>query len=192
VLQKTLAAHLPHSGGTPLALLHGMDADEKDLENLLDIVNRTRVAMMTTTEPDSSLRSRPLATLRTSEFSGFLWFFTAADSSKVSEIGEHHQVNLSYSDPERHRYASVSGLGLTLRDVEKMAELWDPIVKAWFPDGLDDPNLVLLRVSVDKAEYWDASATPVQRLLAFTKAFKSGDPSEIGEHKKLRLNPGQN
>jgi general stress protein 26 len=122
----------------------------------------------------------------------FFGFSRRPISSKVSEIGERHQVNLSYSDPERHRYASVSGLGLTLRDVEKMAELWDPIVKAWFPHGLDDPNLVLLRVSVDKAEYWDAAATPGQRLLAFTKAFKSGDPSEIGEHKKLRLNPGQN
>jgi general stress protein 26 len=77
---------------------------------------------------------------------------------------------------------------MILRDPEKMAELCDPIVKAWFPDGLDDPNLVLLRVSVDKAECWDASGTPVKRLAAFTKAFKAGDPSEIGEHKKLQLN----
>lgn len=168
-----------------------MDASEKDVEQLLSIINRVHVAMMTTTEPNNSLRSRPLATLRTTDFSGFLWFFTAADSPKVAEIGVHHQVNLSYADPAHHYYASVSGLSMVVRDPETMAELWNPLVKAWFPDGLDDPNLVLLRVSVEKAEFWDASNTLVHRLAAFSKALTSGDPSDIGEHKKLRLVPPQ-
>ena len=78
---------------------------------------------------------------------------------------------------------------MIVRDAVKMAELWDPMVKIWCPDGLDDPNLVLLRVSVDKAEYWDASNTPVQRIAAFTKALTTGDVSDISENKKLRLGP---
>ena len=69
---------------------------EMDVEKLLSIINRIHVAMLTTTEPDNSMRSRPLATLRTSDFSGFLWFFITADSPKVAEIGAHHNVNLSY------------------------------------------------------------------------------------------------
>ena len=160
---------------------------EKDVEKLLSIVNRIHVAMMTTTEPDNSMRSRPLATLRTTGFNGFLWFFITADSPKAAEIDAHHHVNLSYADPVHQYFASVSGLGTIKRDWEKMAELWDPIVKIWCPDGLDDPNLVLLRVSVEKAEYWDASNTPVQRIAAFTKAFTTGDISDIVENKKIEL-----
>lgn len=162
---------------------------EKDVEKLLSIINRVHVAMLTTTEPDNNMRSRPLATLPTSDFNGFLWFFITADSPKVAEIGAHHNVNLSYADPVHHYFASVSGMGMIVRDAEKMAELWDPMVKIWCPDGLDDPNLVLLRVSVDKAEYWDASNTPVQRIAAFTKALTTGDVSDISENKKLRLVP---
>jgi general stress protein 26 len=160
-----------------------------EMEKLLKIINSVHVAMMTTTEADSSMRSRPLATLRTSDFNGFLWFFIAGDSPKVAEIGVHHQVNLSYADPVHQCFASVSGLGMVLRDPEKMTELWNPMVKVWFPDGLDDPNLVLLRVSIDKAEYWDASSNPIQRIAAFTKALTTGDASDIGENKKLQLAP---
>lgn len=160
-----------------------------DIEKLLSIINRVRVAMMTTTDADNNMHSRPLATLRMSDFNGFLWFFITADSPKVAEIGVDHHVNLSYSDPVHQYFASVSGLGMIMRDPEKMAALWDPIVKIWCPDGLDDPNLVLLRVSVDKAEYWDASNTPVQRIAAFTKALATGDASDIVEHRKLLLVP---
>ena len=84
---------------------------EKDVEKLLSIINRVNVAMLTTTEPDNNMRSRPQATLPTSDFSGFLWFFITADSSKVAEIGAHHNVNLSYADPVHHYFASVSGMG---------------------------------------------------------------------------------
>ncbi len=166
-----------------------MDSDDQGVETLLKIINRVHVAMMTTTDPGDSLRSRPLATLRTTEFDGFLWFYTAADSPKIAEIGSHQQVNLSYADPAHQLYASVSGQGMVVRDAEKMAERWNPIVKAWFPDGLDDPNLVLLKVSVDRAEYWDASGTPVKRLAAFKKALTTGDTSDLVENKKLRLVP---
>ena len=162
-----------------------MDTTKSDIGALLTIINRVHVAMMTTSEPDGSLHSRPLATLHTPDFEGVLWFFTAADSSKVTEIGADHHVNLSYSDPSRHYYASVSGMGTITRDKEKMAEFWSPMVKAWFPKGLDDPNLVLLKVSVEKAEYWDASGNPLQRLAAFTKALVQGDPSDLGENKKI-------
>jgi general stress protein 26 len=166
-----------------------MDNDEQGVATLLQIINRVHVAMMTTTEPADTLRSRPLATLRTEEFDGFLWFYTAADSPKIAEIDSHHEVNLSYADPAHHLYASVSGHGVVVRDAEKMAERWNPIVKAWFPDGLDDPNLVLLKVSVDKAEYWDASGTPVKRLAAFKKALTTGNTSDLVDNKKLRLVP---
>ena len=71
-----------------------MVSDSECLETLLKIINRVHVAMMTTTEPADSLRSRPLATLRTEEFDDFLWFYTAADSHKIAEIRKPHPVNL--------------------------------------------------------------------------------------------------
>ena len=168
-----------------------MIVNERAIQNILGIINRVTVAMLTTAEADNNLHSRPLATLRTTDFSGFLWFFTAADSLKIAEIREHREVSLSYSDPVHHCYASISGKGTVIRDPEKMAERWNPLVKIWFPDGLDDPNLVLLKISVDKAEYWDASGSTAQRLAAFSKALTTGNAGDIGEHEKLPAVPSR-
>ena len=71
-----------------------------------------------------------------------------------------HRVNLAYSDAGSQRYVSVSGHCELVRDHVKAKQLWNPVYKTWFPKGLDDPNLILLKVHVQEAEYWDARARP--------------------------------
>jgi general stress protein 26 len=126
-----------------------------ELARLASLVRQMKVAMLTTIEPDGSLRSRPLQTVELDQ-AGRLWFFTHAHSPKSAEIEAHdHQVNLSYADPRDEDYASISGTARLVSDREKMGELWDARLAAWFPRGLDDPDLALLEVRIDKAEYWD-------------------------------------
>ena len=36
-------------------------------------------------------------------------------------------------------------------------EAWKPTFKIWFPEGADDPNIVLLHVKGEDAEYWDSA-----------------------------------
>jgi general stress protein 26 len=126
-----------------------------ELARLASLVRQMRVAMLTTIEPDGSLRSRPLHTVELDQ-AGRLWFFTHAHSPKSAEIEAHdHQVNLSYADPRDEDYASISGTARLVRDQEKMRELWMAPLETWFPRGLEDPDLALLEVRIDKAEYWD-------------------------------------
>jgi general stress protein 26 len=127
-----------------------------ELAKLASLVRQMKVGMLTTIEPDGSLRSRPLETLEI-DSEGRLWFFTLASSPKSAEIEAHdRQVNLSYADPRDEDYASISGTARLVRDQEKMQMLWDAPLEAWFPRGLDDPDLALLEVRIDKAEYWDS------------------------------------
>jgi general stress protein 26 len=126
-----------------------------ELARLASLVRQMRVAMLTTIEPDGSLRSRPLHTVELDQ-AGRLWFLTHAHSPKSAEIEAHdHQVNLSYADPRDEDYASISGTARLVRDQEKMRELWMAPLETWFPRGLEDPDLALLEVRIDKAEYWD-------------------------------------
>ena len=122
-------------------------SEKTDIEKLRELLKGIRVAMMTTIDQDGSLRSRPMATQET-EDPGELWFFTGADSAKAGEIGRDQRVNLSYAKPDDESYVSLSGTAQVVRDKAKAKELWNPFVKAWFPKGLDDPNLALLRVQV--------------------------------------------
>ena len=127
----------------------------QDLARLAALVRQMRIGMLTTIEADGSLRSRPLETVEVDP-EGRLWFFTQASSPKSARAeADDHQVNLSYADPRDEDFASISGTARVVRDLEKMRALWSSGLDRWFPRGLDDPDLALLEVRIDKAEYWD-------------------------------------
>jgi general stress protein 26 len=167
---------------------HQHETTTDALEQLREKIDGIRIAMLTTVEEDGSLHSRPMATQET-ESDGDLWFFTAAGSPKTGEIRRDHRVNLSYADPDDQRYVSVSGTARVVRDPAKAKELWNPLLKAWFPKGLDDPELALLRVEVEKAEFWDAPSGKMVQLAGFLKALATGKRYEAdpGEHEKIEL-----
>jgi general stress protein 26 len=70
------------------------------------------------------------------------------------------------------------------KDRAKMEELWNPILKAWFPEGLDDPHICLMKVKVDQAEYWESPSGKVVQLLGFVKALATGQEADYGENKR--------
>lgn len=161
------------------------DTDTSDFDKLRRLVDRTSVAMLVTTDPHGELRSRPVQTLEF-DAQGRLWFFTAAQSPKVSEIDEHRgQVNLAYADPSNGNYASISGVARFYRDTERAKQLWSKPCEIWFPDGPEDPNLLLLQVSMEQAEYWDSPDSSVLRILGMARAYVTGDDSALGENRKL-------
>lgn len=157
------------------------------MQKLADLIAEASIGMLATAEADGTLRSRPLATLEM-DSEGKLWFFTAMSSGKVSEIDQHRKVNLSYVNLDEQDYVSISGHARLFRDPEKMRELWTPWVEPWFPLGLEDPDLGLLEVTVDEAEYWDAPASKTQRIFGLAKALSGGKPDSLGEHAKIHPN----
>ncbi|WP_224249259.1 pyridoxamine 5'-phosphate oxidase family protein [Hyalangium gracile] len=167
-------------------------ADQKDvgqqeaIAHLGKLIQDIKVAMMTTIEADGTLRSRPMWT-HNRDFDGELWFFTREHSAKVGEVEHDHHVNLSYSDPTKDSFVSVSGRCRLVLDKEKARELWNPTLKAWFPDGLEDPELALLCVKVEKAEYWDTPNSRMVQLIGFAKAVLTGETYQPGDNEKVRL-----
>jgi general stress protein 26 len=165
-----------------------MPTDHTDdaIKTLDEKIKDIKFAMLTTVDLDGTLRARPMTTLE-SDFDGTLWFFASNSTSTAAEIRHDAQVNLSYADPDHQRYVSVSGVAQIVRDRHKMEEFWKPVYKAWFPRGLDDPDLILLRVRVEKAEYWDSPSGAVVQLVGFVKALATGQRAEVGENEKIDL-----
>jgi general stress protein 26 len=165
-----------------------MDKENGDIKKLGELIKGIRVAMLTTADEEGRLHSRPMAN-QDDVFDGTLWFFTESNSAKVNELQRDRHVNLSYADPSDNRYVSVSGTASVSKDRDKMKELWSPLHKAWFPDGLEDPNIALLRVEVEKAEYWDSPSSAVVRLFGFAKALATGKRygEEGSDHEKISL-----
>ncbi|MBD0325974.1 MAG: pyridoxamine 5'-phosphate oxidase family protein, partial [Pyrinomonadaceae bacterium] len=137
-------------------------------------------------EADGTLRSRPMSTQQV-EFDGDLWFFTRASAPKVDEVRRDERVNVSYAKPEDQRYVSISGTAQIVRDRRKIEELWKPELKAWFPKGLEDPDIALLKINVEQAEYWDSPSSTMAHIFGFVKAIATGQTYEPGENEKINL-----
>jgi general stress protein 26 len=146
------------------------------LEKLGELIRGIEFAMLTTADEHGELRSRPMSTQSTDRpFDGTLWFFTSVSSPKTSEIRRDQHVNLAYADPKGNRWVSVSGRCELVRDRAQAERLWTPAMKAWFPEGLDDPELALLKVSATQAEYWDAPSSKMVQLFGLVKAMATGE-----------------
>jgi general stress protein 26 len=133
-------------------------------DRLWQLIKDVEIAMLTTLADDGSLRSRPMSTQQIDADNARLWFFVSIDSHTVLEIYHDREICLAYASPETHRYVSVSGTAFVTRDLTKANELWTPEALTWFPQGVDDPHLSLLRVEVDAAQYWDSPAGQVVNL----------------------------
>ncbi len=166
---------------------HNGHAHAEAVKKLDELIRDIKFAMLTTTNSDGSLRSRPMATQQFS-FDGDLWFFTSTCTQKVDEVLHDKEVNISYSNPDKDRYVSASGRAHVVRDRAKIKELWNPLYQVWFPEGVDDPNLVLIRVSVDQAEYWNAPEGKIEQIYGFVKSLIVGKrPMEIIEHETITM-----
>lgn len=158
------------------------------IKKIRELIKDIDFAMLTTVDSEGKLHSRPMSTNKEVEFNGDVWFFTYASSLKVSEINRRHEVNVSYADPRKQSYVSLTGTAEIVRDRQKLEELWQPQLKAWFPKELDEPDIALLKVNVEKAEYWDSPSSIVANAISLVKAVTTGKPANnVGEHEKVDL-----
>ncbi len=163
----------------------GTEHEQRD--KVKELVSEARISMFTTMTPEGRHVSRPMA-LQDVEFDGDLWFFTYADADLITQITVHPQVNVSFSDGKQHAWVSVSGTAQRVDDRAKAEELWNPVLKAWFPDGLETPNLTLVKVTGETAEYWEsAHSSRVVTMLGMAKAAVTGRTPDAGENETVRL-----
>lgn len=153
------------------------------LEKIGDLISDIRMAMLTTLCEDGTIDSRPMATQNTT-FDGTVWFLTAKDSGKVREIQNDSHVSLIYADPGKAKYVTVKGQAFVSNDRQKIKELWNPMYQAWFPEGVDDPQINVLRVDVAEADYWEASSSAIVRSIKYLAATVTKGKVDVGEHGK--------
>ncbi|MCB1024049.1 MAG: pyridoxamine 5'-phosphate oxidase family protein [Acidobacteria bacterium] len=158
---------------------------QQSIDKLRNLVESIETAMLTTID-NGVLRSRPMGT-REIDLDGNLWFFTNAETHKVSEIMKDNRVSVTYASPENSTYVSITGTAEFSTDETKIVQLWDPIEKAWYPKGLNDPTLVLLMVNVEQAEYWDANKSAYVQIKGFLKAAVTGEKAVGSENRKLSM-----
>ncbi len=145
--------------------------DPDDLRRVQDLVEGIHVVLLTTLGPDGTLRARPMMAQQVTS-DGVVWFLT--------ESSEDARVLVAWSRPARNRYVVASGVGEAVDDRAKVAELWSSAHRAWFPDGTDASRLTLLKVTIERVEWWDAPGRIVGQAVGLVKALVRGEPYNPG------------
>ncbi|HEY2792259.1 MAG TPA: pyridoxamine 5'-phosphate oxidase family protein [Micromonosporaceae bacterium] len=163
--------------------MDGRNNDE-EIRKVADLINGNRIGMLTTIAPDGTLMSRPMA-LQDVEFDADLWLYAERNSRKVNHIGLNPQVNVTVGSGSD--WVSLSGTMAVVDDPGKKKDLWNAGVAAWFPDGPDSDDLVLLRIASESAEYWDTPGGRVASIVSFAKARVTGQRYSGGENETVDL-----
>ena len=159
----------------------------QQLASIADKIKDVKFGMLTTSDDTRTLASRPL-TLQQVDADGRIWFFVSDEAGYTRDLLNNPQVNVSFVDTGDSLYVSVCGHAELLKDRAKAEELWSPLVQAWFPGGLDDPKLSLIKVTIQSAEYWDSSASKMMQFYEMAKSAITGEPpKDLGEHGRIDL-----
>jgi len=147
-------------------------SDERARRRVVEIAQDARFCMITSAADDGALHARPMTPQQVNDDLE-AWFFISRSSDQAGDLAARPDVNLSFDGSSD--WLSVAGRATLVDDRSKVREMWNPVVGAWFPDGPDDPDVLLLRVDAESAEYWKAPGGRLASLLSFVKAKTTGE-----------------
>lgn len=157
---------------------------EADRQAVAEVIEKARIAMVTTIDADGSLVSRPLA-LPDRTFDGTLYFFVPDSSDKADQVRQNPAVNVAI---ESHgNYLSIAGTGSISKDQTLIDELWNAPVEAWFAGGREDPAVALLAVRAESAELQSIDTPRALALVKYAKAMITDDQPDVGDSTRVEL-----
>lgn len=130
---------------------------------LSDIAGRMKdidFCMLTSKSADGQLSTRPMSNNRDVEYDGDSWFFAYEDAGFVGDIARDAAVGLSFSGAKSLLgkpgiFIAVAGEATVLRDRGTFAEHWVDDLERWFPQGVETPGMVMIKVQARHLHYWD-------------------------------------
>jgi len=156
---------------------------DEAVAKVADLVKGIRVAMLTSTDPQGRLVSRPMAT-QDVDFDGDIWFITERSAEHTRNLQADPRVNVAYSGTSS--WVSIAGTARVVDDPTRLREYWNTFTDAWLEGGPDNPNNVLVHVEADTAEYWDSPGSKVTQVVNLVKAKVTGERFE-GDNRVVDL-----
>lgn len=163
---------------------------ENPRQALWELIKDIRFAMITHHHDDGHLHACPMTTANKEgmDEEKNLYFLVGKDSDLARCVARQSAVNVAYADTDKDSYVSVSATARISDDRALKEQLFSPMAKAWFPGGVDDPNLAILVARAEHAEFWDVKQSKLVQLFAMAKAAVTGDkPDAMGHHQEVPL-----
>jgi general stress protein 26 len=161
-------------------------AQQEGIEKMKELAEAARICHFVTGLNTTPLTSRPMATQEVDDEGNF-WFLSKLSSHKNEEIDDDPEVQLFYSNNASSEYLTVFGYAEIIRDRKKLEELWNPMVKAWFTEGKDDPEVSIIRVRPVDAYYWDTKTNKLISLMKIAASTITGKTMDDGVEGQIKI-----
>jgi general stress protein 26 len=155
----------------------------RDIDRVWELMKKIGFAMLVTRDGDK-LRARPMSAYLVRE-ENVIYFLTDARRHMDEEIARNPQVNLSFANAGSQKYVSISGSAVISNDRAKIKQLFSTPAKAWW-DSAEDPNIRVLKITPEDAEFWDSPGTVISYVKMTAAAFTGSRP-DLGDHHKVAL-----
>ena len=155
----------------------------QNVDRAWELMKKITFAMLVTRDGDK-LRARPMSAYLDRE-NNAIYFLTDARRHKDDEIAKNPSINLSFADAGSQKYVSLTGTAVVSNDRAKIKELFSTEAKAWW-DSADDPNIRVLKVTPDDAEFWDSPGTVIS-YVKMAAAAVTGTRPDIGDNRKVAM-----
>lgn len=141
----------------------------KSLADLSEKMKDIDFAMLATRTQGGAIGARPMSNNREVDYDGNAWFFADESALMIADIEADPAVNLSYQSRsgilgQRPFFLAVEGRAELVRDKAQFADHWTKGLERWWPDGIETPGLVLIKVVGERAHYWDGEEENELRL----------------------------
>jgi general stress protein 26 len=131
------------------------------------LIERAGVTMLMNVDERGTHVGRPMLPLFI-EGDPHVYFLTHQSSRKVTQVAARPQVGLAAIGGSC--YVVMAGSAEVSRDADLIRRLWSPTYRAWFPEGKDDPEATVIRVSVERVDYWEPPRSSLMRLVQAVEA----------------------
>ena len=157
--------------------------NDRNIERVWELMKKIGFAMLVTRDGDK-LRARPMSAYLERDENA-IYFLTDARRHKDEEIARDPRVNLSFADAGSQKYVSLTGTAAVSNDRAKIKELFSTPAKAWW-DSAEDPNIRVLKITPDDAEFWDSPGSVIS-YVKMAAAAVTGTRPEIGDNRKVAM-----
>lgn len=161
-------------------------ANKEGIKKIQELAKDIATCMFCTQVENLPFNTRPMATADVDD-DGNIWFFSNAASDKNNEIKNDQLVQLIYAKNSDNHFLTVTGKAQIVKDRQKIDELWNSMVKAWFPEGKDDPNISLLKIIPQDSYYWDTKNGKMITLLKIAAAVVTGNRPDAGVEGEIKV-----
>ncbi len=156
------------------------------LKQLKELINAADICIFATNLSQRPIPARPMSTQEVDK-KGNIWFMSKQSSDKNYDIQQDDNVQLFYSNKGSSEYLSVYGKAAILREREKAKEMWSPLLKTWFTEGVEDPELTIIKVTPADVYYWDTKNNKTIALLKMIAGAVTGKEMDDSVQGKINI-----